>query len=80
MTHPQKSERYIKYSEILFSNGFSEAKRKDGHFFRQTTEQTAFVVNFEDDIEIGNDFDFYLNNNKKDIQLETAKEILNAKN
>ena len=32
------------------------------------------------DIEIGNDFDFYLNNNKKDIQLETAKEILNAKN
>lgn len=32
------------------------------------------------DIEIGNDFDFYLNNNKKDIQLETAKELLNAKN
>lgn len=32
------------------------------------------------DIEIGNEFDFYLNNNKKDIQLETAKEILNAKN
>ena len=32
------------------------------------------------DIEIGNDFDFYLNNNKKDIQLEAAKEILNAKN
>lgn len=31
------------------------------------------------DIEIGNDFDFFLNNNKKDIQLETAKEILNAK-
>lgn len=32
------------------------------------------------DVEIGNDFDFYLNNNKKDIQLETAKDILNAKN
>ena len=32
------------------------------------------------DIEIGNDFDFFLNNNKKDIQLETAKELLNAKN
>ena len=32
------------------------------------------------DIEIGNDFDFYLNNMKKDIQLEKAKEILNAKN
>ena len=51
MTHPQKSERYIKYSEILFSNGFSEAKQKSGHFFRQATEQTAFVVNFEDDKE-----------------------------
>ena len=51
MTHPQKSERYIKYSEILFSNGFSEAKQKSGHFFRQATEQTAFVVNFEDDEE-----------------------------
>ena len=51
MTHPQKSERYIKYSEILFSNSFSEAKQKSGHFFRQATEQTAFVVNFEDDEE-----------------------------
>ena len=32
------------------------------------------------DIEIGNEFDFYLNNSKRDIQLETAKELLNAKN
>ncbi len=32
------------------------------------------------DIEIGNEYDFYLNNSKKDIQLETAKELLNAKN
>ncbi len=32
------------------------------------------------DIEIGNEFDFYLNSNKKDIQLEKAKDILNAKN
>lgn len=32
------------------------------------------------DIEIGKEFDFYTNNGKKDIQLETAKEILNAKN
>ncbi len=32
------------------------------------------------DVEIGNEFDFYLNSSKKDIQLETAKEILNAKN
>ena len=51
MTYQPKSERYIKYSEMLFSNGFSEAKQKDGHFFRQVTEQTAFVVNFEDDEE-----------------------------
>ncbi|MBE7711808.1 MAG: S41 family peptidase [Cyanobacteria bacterium SIG31] len=28
------------------------------------------------DIEIGNDFDFYLNDNKRDIQLETAKQLL----
>lgn len=32
------------------------------------------------DIEVGNEYDFYLNNIKKDVQLETAKEILNAKN
>ena len=29
------------------------------------------------DIEVGNEFDFYLNNSKKDIQLETAKQLLN---
>ena len=29
------------------------------------------------DIEIGNDFDFYINNSKKDVQLEKAKEVLN---
>lgn len=28
------------------------------------------------DIEIGNDYDFYLNENKKDVQLEKAKDIL----
>ena len=56
MTHPQKSERYMKYREILFLNGFSEAKQKDGHFFRQATEQTAFVVNFEDDEENSSSF------------------------
>ena len=32
------------------------------------------------DIEIGNEFDFFMMNGKKDIQLEKAKEILNAKN
>ncbi len=51
MTYPQKSERYIKYREILLSNGFSEAKQEVGHFFRQCTEQTAFVINFEEDDE-----------------------------
>ena len=29
------------------------------------------------DIEIGNDFDFFINNSQKDVQLEKAKEILN---
>ena len=31
------------------------------------------------DIEVGNEFDFFLNTNKKDIQLEKAKAILNDK-
>ena len=51
MTLMQKSERYKKYRELLFLNGFSEAKQKEGHFFRQAMDQTAFVVNFEDDQE-----------------------------
>ena len=51
MTYPQKSERYMRYREMLFAKGFSEAKQKNGHFFRQATEQTAFVVNFEEDDE-----------------------------
>ncbi len=45
----KKSKRYIKYTKILLSNGFSEAQKEYGHFFRQATKQTAFVVNFEDD-------------------------------
>lgn len=49
--YPQKSERYMEYRAQLFSNGFSEAKQKAGHFFRQATEKTAFVVNFEEDDE-----------------------------
>ena len=51
MTYPKKSKRYLQYREMLFAKGFSEAKQKYGHFFRQATEQTAFVVNFEDDEE-----------------------------
>lgn len=31
------------------------------------------------DVEIGNDFDFFVNNSKNDIQLDKAKEILNKK-
>ncbi len=31
------------------------------------------------DVEIGNEFDFYLNNSKKDIQLDKARAILNDK-
>ena len=31
------------------------------------------------DIEIGNEFDFYINNSKNDVQLEKAKEILSKK-
>ena len=51
MTYQPKSERYIKYSEMLFSNGFSEAKQKEGRFFLRTMDKTAFVVNLEDDEE-----------------------------
>ena len=32
------------------------------------------------DIEIGNEYDFFINSSQKDIQLEKAKELLNAKN
>ena len=39
----------MQYREMLFSKGFSEARMKQGHFFRQATEQTAFVINLEDD-------------------------------
>jgi len=31
------------------------------------------------DIEIGNEYDYFINNSKKDVQLEKAKEVLNAK-
>ena len=51
MAFPPNSDRYMQYREMMFENGFSEAKQKTGHFFRQATEQTAFVINFEDDEE-----------------------------
>lgn len=43
------TSRYIRYKQMLFEKGFSEAKKKSGRFFRQATEQTAFVFNLEDD-------------------------------
>ena len=51
MTYPPKSRRCMQYREMLFEKGFAEAKQKTGHFFRQATEQTAFVINLEDDEE-----------------------------
>ncbi|MBP3554907.1 MAG: DUF4304 domain-containing protein [Clostridia bacterium] len=51
MDHPAKSERYMQYKEMLLEKGFSEAKQETGHFFRQATEQTAFIINLEDDEE-----------------------------
>lgn len=50
-SYPQKSDRYMEYREMLLSKGFSEAKQNYGRFFRQATEQTAFVVNCEEDDE-----------------------------
>jgi len=41
----------MRYREMLLSKGFSETKQKHGRFFRQTTKQTAFIINFEDDDE-----------------------------
>ena len=49
MSYPPKSELYMQYREMMFEKGFSEAKQKTGHFFRQATEQTAFVINLEVD-------------------------------
>ncbi len=48
-SYPQKSERYMQYRDKLLSAGFSEAKQHYGHFFRQATEKTAFVINLEDE-------------------------------
>jgi hypothetical protein len=45
----QKSERYMHYRETLLTNGFFEAKQYCGRFFRQTNEQTAFILNLTDD-------------------------------
>ncbi|MBE6665706.1 MAG: DUF4304 domain-containing protein [Ruminococcaceae bacterium] len=46
---PQKSERCRRYRETLLSNGFLEANRNEGHFFRKTMENTAFIINLEDE-------------------------------
>ena len=51
--YPTQSKRYMQYRKMLLAEGFSEAKQKYGHFFRQATEKTAFIVNFESDDENG---------------------------
>ena len=38
--------------------------------------QRGNKLGIKPDVEIGNDFDFYINDSKKDIQLEKAKDIL----
>ncbi len=48
-TYPEKSAQYIRCREMLFKNGFSEATKHTGHFFRQATEKTAFVINLYDE-------------------------------
>lgn len=46
--YPKKSAQYMQYRQLLFENGFSEAEKHHGHFFRQATEKTAFVINLYD--------------------------------
>ena len=41
------NQTYNQYKEELLANGFLEAKKKDGHFYRQATSQTAFVINLK---------------------------------
>lgn len=48
-TYAEKSERYRQYRDKLLTNGFAEAKQQEGRFFRQATEQTAFIINLIDD-------------------------------
>lgn len=43
-----KSKEYLRFQEELISNGFLEAKEKRGHFWRETTEKTAFIINLTD--------------------------------
>lgn len=47
-TYPKNSAQFMRCREMLFKNGFSEATKRSGHFFRQATEKTAFVINLYD--------------------------------
>lgn len=47
--YPERSARYMEYRKMLFENSFSEATKHTGHFFRQATEKTAFVINLYDE-------------------------------
>ena len=42
-------EAYKKYTDLLFENGFYEAKKKPGHFYLITNDKAAFVVNLSHD-------------------------------
>ena len=43
-----KSKEYLHFQEELIANGFLEAREEKGHFYRQATEQTAFIINLTD--------------------------------
>ena len=47
--YPIRSTRYMRYRDRLLKNGFSEAELRNGHFYIQATEQTAFVINLYDE-------------------------------
>lgn len=42
--------RYMQYRDRLLENGFSEAKRRRGHFYLEATEKTAFIVNLYNEV------------------------------
>lgn len=47
--YPKQSDQYMQYRDKLLAAGFAEAKQHYGHFFRQATEKTAFVINLDDE-------------------------------
>lgn len=47
--YPKQSERYMQYRDKLLKAGFTEAKQRYGHFYRQATEKTALIINLYDE-------------------------------